>query len=65
MVNLQQVEYPEKQSWEENCLTMLLKYMPTDGNSNILHQKTFRTMEDASAVDLDWFLEDGFTLLIL
>jgi hypothetical protein len=27
------------------------------GNSNILLGRLFRTMEDASAVDLDWFLE--------
>jgi hypothetical protein len=25
----------------------------------------FRTMEDASAVDLDWFFRGGFILLIL
>jgi hypothetical protein len=54
MVNLQQVEYLEKTIMGRDCLTMLLKYMLTDGNLNILHQ-TFRTMEDASAVDLDWF----------
>jgi hypothetical protein len=28
-------------------------------------QKTFFRMEDASAVDLDWFFRVGFILLIL
>jgi hypothetical protein len=32
-----------------------LKYMRTDGNFKHPTRKTFRTMEDASAVELDWF----------
>jgi hypothetical protein len=51
--------------WVENYLTMLLRYMQTVGNSNILLRDFFRTMEDASAVDLDWFFRVGFILLIL
>jgi hypothetical protein len=41
------------------------KVYQTVGNSNILLQDFFRTMEDASAVDLDWFFRGGFILLIL
>jgi hypothetical protein len=47
---------------EESCLTMLSRFMPTVEQHPT--QKTFRTMEDASAVDLDWFLEAGFIRLI-
>jgi hypothetical protein len=48
---------------EESCLTMLSRFMPTvEQTPN--PEDSFRTMEDASAVDLDWFLEAGFIRLI-
>jgi hypothetical protein len=37
-----------------------LKCMRIVGNLSTQLQKTFRTMEDASAVDLDWFFRGWF-----
>ena len=41
-------------------LIMHLKPMCRDGCLSILHRKIFRTMEDASATDLDWFWRGWF-----